>query len=223
MRALILGGKGDIGQAIATKLQSQSCAVDAVGRDDFDLTSTDQIKRYFEINKPEFDILVHSAGFNNLGLFEQTNDEDLRHSIEANLFGFLEVARNCLPYWKNKGCGRVLVISSLYGFLARSGRLPYVISKHGLNGAVKTLAIELAPYGVLVNSLSPGYIGTKMTYQNNSEETIAKLVLGIPLGRLGSAEDIAEVAEFLCSKKNKYINGQDIVVDGGFSIDGFQN
>jgi len=117
----------------------------------------------------------------------------------------------------------VLVISSLYGFLARSGRLPYVISKHGLNGAVKTLAIELAPYGVLVNSLSPGYIGTKMTYQNNSEETIAKLVLGIPLGRLGSAEDIAEVAEFLCSKKNKYINGQDIVVDGGFSIGGFQN
>jgi 3-oxoacyl-[acyl-carrier protein] reductase len=96
------------------------------------------------------------------------------------------------------------------------------MSKHALNGAVKTLAIELASHGVLVNAISPGYIGTKMTYKNNSPETISKLVSGIPLGRLGYPEDIAEVASFLCSPKNRYLTGQDLVVDGGFSVGGFQ-
>ena len=114
------------------------------------------------------------------------------------------------------------MISSLYGFLARKGRLPYVISKHALNGAVKTLAIELAPFGIIVNALSPGYIATKMTYQNNSPEKVAKFVEGIPVGRLGDPGDIAEVAAFLCSRKNRYLTGQDIVVDGGFSVGGFQ-
>jgi len=96
------------------------------------------------------------------------------------------------------------------------------MSKHALQGAVKTLAIEWAPLGVLVNAISPGYISTKMTYKNNSAETIARFIAGIPLGRLGTPEDIAEVASFLCSSNNRYLTGQDLVVDGGFSIGGFQ-
>ena len=138
------------------------------------------------------------------------------------MHGFLRVAKLCLPYWKTTKFGRVLVISSLYGFLGRTGRLPYVMSKHALNGAVKTLAIEFANHGVLVNAISPGFIGTKMTYKNNTPETISKFVSGIPLGHLGDPKDIAEVASFLCSPKNRYLTGQDLVVDGGFSVGGFQ-
>jgi 3-oxoacyl-[acyl-carrier protein] reductase len=100
--------------------------------------------------------------------------------------------------------------------------LPYVLSKHALNGAVKTLAIELGPSGVLVNSVSPGYIATPLTYRNNSKQDLEKLVAGIPLGRLGEPHEIAKVVEFLCSDLNTYINGQDLVVDGGFSVGGFQ-
>ena len=223
MRALVLGGKGDIGSAITQKLSMHGVEVFSVGRSDFDLTNPSQIADYFKGNNNKFDILVHSGGLNNPKTFEELTDAQIRESLNANVLGFLDVVRELTPHWKKGGFGRILVISSLYGFLARKGRLPYVMSKHALNGAVKTLAIELAPYGVLVNALSPGYIGTKLTYKNNSTEVIERLVSGIPIGRMGEPDDIAEVAWFLCSKSNRYINGQDIVVDGGYSIGGFQN
>lgn len=222
LRVLVLGGRGDIGSAITVRLQLDGYDVMAVGRTDFDLGNKAQIDAFLEKNGNSFDILIHSGGLNQPKLFESLTDAEIRESLDVNLHGFLRVAQACLPYWKTKRFGRVLVISSLYGFLARKGRLPYVISKHALNGAVKTLAIELAPYGVLVNAISPGYISTKMTYKNNTPEAISKFISGIPLGRLGEPEDIAEVAAFLCSPQNRYLTGQDLVVDGGFSVGGFQ-
>ncbi len=222
-RALILGGKGDIGSAIANKFRSDGMEVIAVGRSDFDLGHPEQIAAFFETQGDNYDILVHSGGMNAPKEFTELSDKEIRESIEVNLHGFLQVARLCLPYWRQRNSGRVLVISSLYGFLRRRGRLPYVMSKHALNGAVKTLAIEWAAYGVIVNAISPGYIGTKMTSANNSPEMIKRFISGIPLRRLGTPEDIAEVASFLCSSKNRYLTGQDIVVDGGFSVGGFQD
>lgn len=218
-----MGGKGDIGSAITQKLSSNEIEAIAIGRVDFDLASSSQIADYFKENGNQFDILIHSGGLNNPKNFEELSDAEIRESLNANVLGFLDVVRELTPYWKKNKFGRVLVISSLYGFLARKGRLPYVMSKHALNGAVKTLAMELACYGVLVNALSPGYIATKLTYKNNSPETIDRLVSGIPIGRMGEPRDIAEVAAFLCSPANRYINGQDIVVDGGYSVGGFQN
>lgn len=223
MRALVLGGKGDIGSAITQKLSSNEIETTGVGREDFDLAIPGQITYYFKDHGNQFDILIHSGGLNHPKNFEELSDAEIRESLNANVLGFLDVVRELTPYWKKNKFGRVLVISSLYGFLARKGRLPYVMSKHALNGAVKTLAMELAPYGVLVNALSPGYIATKLTYKNNSPETIDRLVSGIPIGRMGEPSDIAEVAAFLCSPANRYINGQDIVVDGGYSVGGFQN
>jgi len=223
MKALILGGKGDIGSAITHRLSKTGIEAIAVGRADFDLTNNVQINAYFDKNGNEFDILIHSGGLNNPKLFELLRDEEIRESLDANVHGFLTVVRKILPYWKSKQWGRLVVISSLYGFLARKGRLPYVMSKHALNGAVKTLAIELASDGVLVNTLSPGYIATKLTYKNNTPDVIERLVSSIPVGRMGDPKDIAEVALFLVSPENRYINGQDIVVDGGYSAGAFQN
>lgn len=219
--ALILGGHGDIGSAIAQRLNEDGLEVLPVGRDDFDLGDPNSIEAFFSKNNG-FDVVVHSGGLNNPKLFENLSEEEIRISLEVNIIGFLHVVRRCLTKWKANQYGRVLAISSLYGFIARGGRLPYVMSKHALNGAVKTLAIELAQDNVLVNSLSPGYIATKMTYKNNSLEVIEGFVSDIPLGRLGTPADLAEVAAFLCSSRNTYITGQDIVVDGGFSIGGFQ-
>jgi len=222
MQVLVLGGHGDIGAAIAQAFTTQGHDVTAVGRNEFDLGRPDQIDDYFAKHPAQFDVLVHSGGLNHPKPFVELSDEQIRESLEVNLHGFLRVLRYCLPHWQTTGFGRVLVISSLYGFLGRRGRLPYVMAKHALNGAVKTLAIELADHGVLVNALSPGYIGTKMTYANNAPEVIDRLVAGVPLKRLGTPEDVAEVAGFLCSEKNRYLTGQDIVVDGGFSAGGFQ-
>lgn len=223
MKVLILGGKGDIGQAITERMFDVGHEVRTVGRQDFDLTDSDQIDRFFQITgAQEVDLLIHAGGYNIPKTFFDLTDEEIRRSLDANVFGFLDVVRHCMPYWKTKRKGRIVVLSSLYGFLGRRGRLPYVMSKHALNGAVKTLAIELASLGVLVNSVSPGYIATSLTYRNNAAQDIEKLVAGIPLGRMGDPSEIAKVVEFLGSDLNTYITGQDIVVDGGFSVGGFQ-
>jgi 3-oxoacyl-[acyl-carrier protein] reductase len=222
MKALVLGGKGEIGSAIASRLTESGYAVTAVGRSDFDLARREDIVAYFEQNLADFDVLVHSAGWNVPKDFELLTDDEIRHNLDANLLGFLTVARACIPYWKRVQSGRIVVLSSLYGFFARRGRLPYVASKHALNGVVKTLAIELAPFGVLANTVSPGYIATDLTYRNNTQEKIDALVSGIPVGRMGSPDEIARVVDFLSSSQNTYINGQNIVVDGGYSIGGFQ-
>jgi NAD(P)-dependent dehydrogenase (short-subunit alcohol dehydrogenase family) len=221
MKALVLGGKGDIGNAISERLTHSGHEVFSVGRDDFDLTDNKQIKKFFADKDVNFDILIHSAGHNIPKSFASLREEEIRQSIDANIIGFLEVTRLCIPYWNRKKQGKIVVLSSLYGFFGRSGRLPYVMSKHALNGVVKTLAIELASSNVLVNSVSPGYIATALTYRNNTPSDIEKLISGIPLQRLGTASEIANIVEFLCSAQNTYINGQDIIVDGGFSIGGF--
>jgi 3-oxoacyl-[acyl-carrier protein] reductase len=87
---------------------------------------------------------------------------------------------------------------------------------------MKTMAIELGEFGIMVNAVSPGYINTRMTSKNNSPEIIQKLTSGIPLKRLGVPEDVARAVSFLASPQNYYVNGVDLVVDGGYSVGGFQ-
>lgn len=220
-RVLVLGGKGAIGAAIAEMLSERGDEVTATGRGELDLGDPDSIGGFFERQKPEFEVVVHSAGLNNPKLFADLTPAEIELSLQVNVQGFLRVLKHLDTHLRLRG-GRVLVISSLYGFLARRGRLPYVVAKHALVGAVKTLAIELGPHGVLINALSPGFILTRMTSKNNSPAAIAALEAGVPLGRLGTPREIAEVACFLCSGANTYLTGQDIVVDGGFSVGGFQ-
>jgi 3-oxoacyl-[acyl-carrier protein] reductase len=220
-KVLVLGGTGDIGNAIRNVL-SINDHVYSMGSKDVDLSSKESVDSFTEKYGSTFDVIVHSAGLNVPGILDNIEIEDVERSVQANLIGFLRIVKRNIPYWKSVNKGNIVVISSLYGFLSRKGRLPYAISKHGLIGAVKTLAIELGEFGVLVNAVSPGYINTKMTSKNNSPEVIEKLVSGVPLKRLGTPEEIASAVEFLSSSKNTYITGQDLVIDGGFSVGGFQ-
>ena len=86
-----------------------------------------------------------------------------------------------------------------------------------MNGLTRTAAIELGRYGILVNAISPGYIDTDLTRQNNTPEEIKKIIGTIPLGRMAETKEIAEFVEFLCSEKNSYITGQTLIIDGGFT------
>lgn len=220
-RALVLGGRGDIGSSIAAQLSTEGFDVLAVGSIDFDLSILDSIDQFFASKDLRFDVVVHCAATNTPNLVGNISARDVKRSLDVNLIGFIHIINLCLPHFKIGG-GKVIIISSLYGFLARKGRLCYTTSKHALVGAMKSLAIELAPYGVLVNAVSPGYISTRMTVANNSPEDIEKFEAAIPLRRLGEPSDIAEVVSFLVSDNNKYLTGQDIVVDGGYSCGGFQ-
>lgn len=221
MKVLVLGGSGAIGSAISERFSERGHQVISVGRTNFDLGNSDQIDEFFDRTGANFDFLIHAAAYNVPKTFESLTNEEITHSIDVNFVGFLQIIRRCIPYWKSVSRGRIVVLSSLYGLFGRHARLPYVSSKHALNGAVKTLAIELGAFGVLVNSVSPGYIATSLTYRNNTQREIEKLLSGIPLGRLGAPAEIAKAVEFLCSDSNTYINGHDLVVDGGFSIGGF--
>jgi len=222
-RVLVLGGTGDIGSAIAKRLRLDFAdQVIAVGSKDLNLADADSVDFFLERYGSEFDVLIHSAGMNQPGLFESLDLQKIELSIQANLIGFLRISQALIPHWKLQSRGSVVIISSLYGFFSRKGRLPYAASKHALIGVMKTMAIEFGEFGVMVNSVSPGYIDTKMTSKNNSPEVIEKLISGIPVGRLGSSDDVAQAVSFLASPQNQYVNGLDLVVDGGYSVGGFQ-
>jgi 3-oxoacyl-[acyl-carrier protein] reductase len=218
-KILVLGGSGDIGNEIVKKFSNDF--VISVGSKGVDLSDKHSVDDFNKLHS-NFDTIIHSAGYNLPGAFENLGLDELEKSIRTNLLGFLPIIQQNIDYWKTTGTGRVVVVSSLYGFFSRHSRMPYVISKHGLIGFVKTLAIELGPIGATVNAVTPGYINTKMTSKNNTPETIEKIVKGIPVGRMGTPTEIADAVAFLASEQNTYINGHDLVVDGGYSVGGFQ-
>ena len=222
-KALVLGGTGDIGSAISEVIsRNQNCEVLRVGASRCDLSSEDSIECFIKDYGIDFDILVHCAGWNEPELFESIDLKKIQYSLKVNLTGFLQITQALIPYWKMKNSGKIVAISSLYGQYGRAGRLPYAVSKHALIGAVKTLAIELSSYGVLINAVSPGYVLTKMTAKNNSSANLEHLISGIPLGRMAYPLEIAEGVGFLVSDQNTYITGQDLIMDGGYTAGGFQ-
>ncbi|MDR2437267.1 MAG: SDR family oxidoreductase [Endomicrobium sp.] len=221
-KVFLTGASGDIGKAIKNVFEKNEYIVTAPKRNQLNLENILSVKEYFSTADLEFDILIHCAGFNNPKVLEELTFEDIDKTAMINYISFFEIVKSISPYMISKKKGYILAISSLYSNISRSGRLAYTASKHALNGVIKTLACELGGNNILVNSLSPGFVVTKMTSKNNSKDAIDLLVKRIPLQRLALPQDIADVAFYLCSK-NTYITGQNIIVDGGFMISGEVN
>lgn len=221
MRTFLTGANGDIGMAIKLKLEKMGYFVCAPTRQELDLSKIKIIDNYFQENGVDFDVVIHCAGYNNPKNIEEVSLEDYSLMQDVNVTSFYRIMQNLSPSLKKKNLGYVLGISSLFGSISRDRRSAYAMSKHAMNGFIQTLAIEFGQFNILANSLSPGFVNTKMTKKNNSLEQIKVLESEIPLARLADPQDIAEVAYFLCSKNNRYISGQNIVVDGGFMAGGF--
>ena len=117
---------------------------------------------------------------------------------------------------KLKKKGKILNISSIWGIVSKPKRISYSSSKSGLNGFTRALAVELAKYNILVNSISPGFVKTDLTIRNLGKN-INDIKKQVPLNRLASTKEIAFTSLFLCSDLNTYITGQNIIVDGGFT------
>jgi 3-oxoacyl-[acyl-carrier protein] reductase len=221
MRLLLTGGHGEIGAAIGARFAQGGFTVVAPRSRELDL-STDAGLAAFVAGQAPFDAFIHCAGFNTPKPFEQIPAEELVRSLWVNTLSFVRLCQLLAPGFRERGAARVLAVSSIYGLISREKRLAYATSKHALVGAVRSLALELGPDGVLVNALAPGFIDTSMTRRNNDEATIRRLEAAVPLRRLGQPGDMAELAFFLCGDANRYLTGQTVVADGGYTAGGFQ-
>ena len=217
---LLIGASGGIGSSIKKKL-SKKYHLDSTNSKKLDLSKEKSIKNFIHKKKIKYNHIIFSAGINELTSFQQISKYSLINALEVNIINFLIVLSSLIKNNLAKNNCSITLISSLYGVFGRKNRLPYVISKHALNGASKTLAIELGKKKIRVNTISPGFINTKLTKKNLTINEINSIKNKIPLGDLGNPEDIANVASFLVSKEARYVSGTNIVVDGAYSCGAF--
>ena len=216
--ALVTGASRGIGRAVATRFEALGARVLAPSRAELDLADPASADRYLARIEQPIDILVNDAGVNRLAGLAETDDELLRDTLEINLIAPLRLARALAPPMAERGWGRVVNITSVWTVVARDRRLPYIVSKTGLNGLTRAMAVEFGPAGVLVNAVAPGFVMTEMTTRNNTPEELREMANGVPLRRLAEPDEIAELVAFLASSRNSFMTGQVVVCDGGYSV-----
>lgn len=218
MRTVLLtGGSRGIGAAIAKELISRGCRVIQPTRSELDLARPPSIEKYVASQKElAVDILINNAGVNVLAPVCEIEGPVWHEMLQINLNSALRLIQAFAPGMQRRGWGRILGISSILSLVARPQRSAYSMTKAALNALTRSAAVELGPSGVLVNSLSPGYVDTDLTRKNNLPQEISEISAAIPLRRLAQGDELARVAAFLVSEENTYLTGQNIVVDGGF-------
>ena len=231
--ALVTGAANGIGRATAERFRAEGARVSGVDVEDgadyrFDLSELDEIDglvRRVEAESGPIDILCSVAGvFLPVWAVDMTI-EQYRYVLAVNLDAPILLASRCGRGMAERGYGRILSTTSIHGQRGEEQSLPYDVSKSGLEGGMRTLAIELGPTGVLVNSLAPGFVNTRMSIvdgENELESERFDLVYRehrkLPLRRAAEPHEIAAAAAWLCSGQNTYLTGQVVVVDGGVTI-----
>lgn len=162
----------------------------------------------------KIDVLVNNAGITKDMLLMRMKPEDFSSVVDVNLIGTFNMTRNVVPYMVKARSGKIVNISSVVGIEGNAGQANYAASKAGIIGFTKSLARELGSRNILVNAVAPGFIETDMTaiLSDSVRDEIAKK---ISLRRMGSAEDVAGVVEFLCGEASSYVTGTVIPVTGG--------
>lgn len=215
--ALVTGAARGIGAAISDRFRKLGARVLDPSRNDLDLSSDVSVDGFLSRLGEPIDILVNNAGINIPAGLSDITKEAMDDTLRTNLIGPIHLIRGVVPGMKERRYGRILNISSIWSLVSRDRRLAYGVSKSALNGLTRNLAVELAPFEILVNAIAPGFLDTEMTRRNISEQELEEIRKRIPLLRLGTPEEIAWIAGFLCSRQNGYITGQVIVADGGYT------
>jgi acetoacetyl-CoA reductase len=161
------------------------------------------------------DILVNNAGITRDMTFRKMTKPDWDAVIHTNLDSVFNMTKQVCDGMVDRGWGRVINVSSVNGSKGAFGQTNYSAAKSGMHGFTKSLALEVAKKGVTVNTISPGYIGTKMVTAIPKEILESKIIPQIPVGRLGKPDEIAGLIIYLCSEEAAFVNGANIAINGG--------
>ncbi len=239
-RALVTGGASGIGRATAARLLAEGAAVviaDIAGERAFeaarvlaesgqvsglvmDVTDWAQVEsrtREAADRMAGLDILVTSAGVSHPGTAWETTLEDWTRVLAINLTGSFLCVKAAAPIMMRHGFGRIVMLASISGSQAWSERAAYSASKGGVVALAKSCAVDLAAYGITVNSVSPGPIATPQTESLHSPAIRGKVRERTPMRRYGTPEEVADVIAFLCSEDACFVTGHDLRVDGGLT------
>ena len=228
--AVVTGATRGIGFAIAEKLLRDGLRVIVTGTSknsvypkgaDFkqvDFLEENSVLSFIDFLKNEpVDVLVNNAGINKIDKFTDININDFDKILSVNLRTPFLLCQAVIPYMKTQKWGRIINITSIFGNITKEYRASYSSSKFGLDGMTVALAAEVAQYGILANSIGPGFIDTELTRNVLGNDGISKLKGHIPIKRLGQANEVANFLSWLVSNENTYISGQNLMIDGGFS------
>lgn len=238
MKALVTGASGGIGGAIATALHAQGATVvlsgtrlapleelaGKLGERVFvvtgnlsDRADVDRLFNDAEAALGQVDILINNAGITRDGLFMRMKDEDWDQVIEVNLTSGFRLARAAVKGMMKRRFGRIIGITSIVGVTGNAGQGNYAAAKAGMIGMTKALAAEVATRGITANCIAPGFIETPMTDALNDKQKEGTLA-AVPMGRLGTSEEIAAAAVYLASREAAYVTGQTVHVNGGMAM-----
>ncbi len=217
-KALITGGSRGIGKAVAERFQKAGYEVICPTRQEMDLSDPESVEKYIEANKDTvFDVIVNNAGINDINGIEDITDSEIDSMMQVNLMSPIRILRGFAANMKKQKYGRIINIGSVWAVVSKPGRCIYSATKNGIHGVTNTLAVELAPDNILVNTVCPGFTLTELTYKNNTPEQIESISADIPMQRMAQPSEIAELIYFLGSEANTYITGQKITIDGGYT------
>lgn len=218
MKVLVTGGSRGIGKQICQKYDLEGHQVFAPTRNELDLLDQQSIQSFTERHRnADFSAIINNAGINPLNLIEDMSEVDLYNCIQVNLAAPALLIKGLVGKMKEQKQGYIINIGSIWSTVSKEKRSVYAMTKNGIHGLTNTLAVELGPYNILVNTVCPGFTKTELTTQNVSPEEEAALCRDIPLSRFALPSEIANVVFWLGSSHNTYLTGQKIVVDGGFT------
>jgi len=238
--ALITGGMGGLGESISTKMHDARYRVvvthspsnktatqwladfrekgykfHAYPVDVADYDSCQQCVAKIQSEIGPIDILVNNAGITRDMTFKKMTKPDWDAVMKANLDSVFNMTKPVCDGMVERGWGRIVNVSSVNGSKGAFGQTNYAAAKAGMHGFAKSLALEVARKGVTVNTISPGYIGTKMVMAIPKEILDTKIIPQIPVGRLGRPEEVAGLIIYLCSDEAAFVTGANIAINGG--------
>jgi acetoacetyl-CoA reductase len=238
--AVVTGGMGGLGEAMCVKLSGMGCKVvathspgnkksaewlaemkkqghefHAIEVDVADFDSCQRAVSQIASEQGPVDILVNNAGITRDATFRKMDKASWDAVMKTNLDSVFNMTKPVIDGMAERGWGRVINVSSVNGQKGAFGQTNYSAAKAGMHGFTKALALEYARKGVTVNTISPGYIGTKMVLAVPKDILDSKIIPQIPIGRLGKPEEVAGLVVYLCSEEAAFLTGANIAINGG--------